>query len=160
MNPDLDISDLYHIPRALLLLKCVETVCEEYISELQDPVPGPLYLQWGEDNVGHDSSVFLDLNDNRRLQAFIQLMRAPGPYDGGSTYVFERYMDIAISLVYEPRDITWVGYVLNIAHSINTNFSIRDMASWYDEVKFTKSAIVFPLLVVGKSSRRKEVAVP
>ena len=137
------------------MLKCVEVVCEEYISELQDPVPGPLYLQWGEDNVGRDSSVFLDLNDKRRLQAFIQLMRAPGPYDGGSTYVFERYMDIAISLVYEPRDITWVGYGLNIAHSINTNFSIRDMASWYDEVKFTKSATVFPLLVVGKSPRKK-----
>ena len=109
LTREISILDLDHLRIASLLLTHVDELCQEYISELEDPIPGPLYVQWVDDNDGHYDSVFLDLTDRNRLQAFIRLMRNPGPYDGGCEYMFERYMSIAISLLYEPQDISWVG---------------------------------------------------
>ena len=109
LTREISILDLDHLRIASLLLTHVDELCQEYISELEDPIPGPLYVQWVDDNDGHYDSVFLDLTDRNRLQAFIRLMRNPGPYDGGSEYIFERYMSIAISLLYESQDIFWVG---------------------------------------------------
>lgn len=76
--------------------------------------PSPEYLfRWVPSNQDtSDSSytgVYLDMETERRRSAFIRLMRNPGPYDGGKDYIFERFMHVVISLLFETEDLCWVG---------------------------------------------------
>ncbi|CAL1706359.1 unnamed protein product [Somion occarium] len=48
-------------------------------------------------------SVFINTILERRAHraSLVRLMRAPGPYDGGADFVFEKYMKVAISLLFD-----------------------------------------------------------
>lgn len=69
-------------------------------------------LQWvqNRDQKGELTKTYLDLDDENCRLAFVQLMRNPGPYDGGSGHILERRIShSAISMIFGPEAIYWTG---------------------------------------------------
>lgn len=101
-----------------LLLNYAVKVCD-YHLQLIEPKrtsgsENALHLQWvvRDGNAHHDGAlstgVDLDIQDGNRRLAFIRLMRSPGPFDGGDGYVFERYMNVVLSLLFQPEDVYYM----------------------------------------------------
>lgn len=88
---------------------------EDQEGQESESVVGDLHLRWIAKDSDHDarydgvSGISLNLEDQSCRSAFIRLMRSPGPFDGGDDYVFEKYMNVVISFLFQPDDVRWVN---------------------------------------------------
>lgn len=49
-------------------------------------------------------NALLDM-DGHSVQALLRLMRIPTRFEGGTDFMFERYIQVALTLLFEPEDI-------------------------------------------------------
>ncbi|KAK7692392.1 hypothetical protein QCA50_004017 [Cerrena zonata] len=128
----LEASDDVEHRIAQIILDHIEKVSDRHTAYFrsENKVDTTFHLRWVEAYNEQHNSVALDLSTRNRLLAFIRIMRNPGPYDGGSDYIFERYMNIVISMLLEPEDICWVA----------------DTMTWYNDIMERAD---FPLIVIA-----------
>ena len=100
---------------ASLILANVDKVCAANVEELASELLASgreFHIRWlRKPNDEQDNDrVLLDIDDNDDcLHAFILLMRNPGPYDEGKEFIFSKYVNIAISQLFDSRDVRLVG---------------------------------------------------
>ena len=98
-----------------MILTKVDKVCAANVEELASELPASgreFHIRWPrKPNDEQDNDrVLLEIDGNDDcLQAFILLMRNPGPYDEGKEFVFSKYVNIAISQLFDSRDVRLVG---------------------------------------------------
>lgn len=49
--------------------------------------------------------------DSRSLDALLRLLRFPTRFDGGADFIFEKYVKVALTLLFAPEDFLCVEYV-------------------------------------------------
>ncbi|CAL1706414.1 unnamed protein product [Somion occarium] len=100
-----------------LIIGHVEHVAQMHVSDWRERFTlanGTFFhLAWGQDEEmaaqKHTKNILdVGLRDRRHVAAIIRLMRTPGPFEGGSDYIFEKYMKVAVSLLYENGDIHFI----------------------------------------------------
>ncbi|CAL1711500.1 unnamed protein product [Somion occarium] len=96
-----------------LVLDLVEQVARyhssEWLDENPDKDPRVFHLAWGDpaefarlDQGMRTAMPLKSIVDNKAHSASVlRLMRAPGPYEGGVDYLFERFMKVAVSLLFD-----------------------------------------------------------
>ena len=100
---------------ASLTLARVDEVCAANVEELPSELltsGREFHIRWlKKHNDEQDNDrVLLDFDGNDDcIHAFILLMRNPGPYDGGMEPIFSKYVNIAISQLFDSRDVCLVG---------------------------------------------------
>ncbi|CAL1711510.1 unnamed protein product [Somion occarium] len=96
-----------------LVLDLVEQVgryhSSKWLEKNPDEEPRVFHIAWGDPSeyarLNEDERAALPVNtivDNTAYSASVlRLMRAPGPYEGGVDYLFEKFMKVAISLLFD-----------------------------------------------------------
>lgn len=56
-------------------------------------------------------NTLLDINSNG-VEAFLRIMRTPGWSEGGTDFMFEKYIQVVLALLFEPEDLLSLGYVM------------------------------------------------
>ena len=107
----------YEEARLKLTLDVVEQVAEFHSK--RDPLPGQKHIDWID---GSEDTSTLETCMNRIVShpfersAFLRLMRGPGMYDGCVDYVYERFMRVAISLMFaETGRLRWLDRYVWVA---------------------------------------------
>lgn len=52
-------------------------------------------------------NALLDI-DSRSVQALLRIMRIPTRCEGGTDFMFEKYIQVALTLLFEPEDILFI----------------------------------------------------
>lgn len=56
-------------------------------------------------------NTLLDINSNG-VEALLRIMRTPGYSEGGTDFMFEKYIQVVLTLLFEPEDLLSLGYVM------------------------------------------------
>ncbi|CAL1711496.1 unnamed protein product [Somion occarium] len=119
-NPTTGIDDIEQ-STLKLVLDLVEQVARYHSSKWLEKNPNEeprvFHITWGDPSdfatLDQDEHIALPVNsiiDNvAHAASVLRLMRAPGPYEGGVDYMFEKFVKVAVSLLFDTNIVFLKG---------------------------------------------------